>query len=50
MHTVMFFFLRYVYKNNLNVLIELWANPDLVLALSVKPALYVKYTDTITYK
>ncbi len=31
------FFTRHVYKNYSNVLIELWPNPGLVQALSVKP-------------
>ncbi len=33
------FFLRHVYENYLNVLIELWPNPGLVQAPSVKPGL-----------
>jgi len=36
---VMFYFSKHIYKNYLNVLIELWPSPGLVLALSVKPGL-----------
>ncbi len=35
------FFSKHVYKNYLNVLIELWPNPGLVQALSVKLGHYV---------
>ncbi len=37
----MLFFLRHVYKNDLNVLIEQWPNPGLVQALYVKLGLCI---------
>ncbi len=42
------FFLMHVNINDLNVFIELWPNPDLVWALSVKPGLsmFISYTLT----